>query len=253
MTDLFSSDPAAVDPNKNYLTELVGEGKKFQSPEELAKGKFESDLYVKHLTTRLDELRQDYQQLRDDYSSRADLKELIDQLNTKPPSDPTLDPKPGLLEKPQHDPREIESLVSNKIAQHEQAKRETENLNSVVSKLRERYGNNYQTVLEQHMVDLDLSKEYVSDLAKRSPKALLRTLGLDQEPKAETFQAPPRGSERRSDNFSPSTEKRTWSYYQKMKVDKPEQYRDPKTNVQMYNDRMALGDAFEDGDYNRYR
>ena len=40
-TDLFdgAKDLGTFDPDKNYLEELVGEGKKFRSVDELAKGK----------------------------------------------------------------------------------------------------------------------------------------------------------------------------------------------------------------------
>ena len=43
--------------------------------------------------------------------------------------------------------------------------------------------------------------------------------------------------------------KRTWSYYEKIRKDDPARYRDPKTHSQMFQDAIALGDAFADGDF----
>src|SRR6478752_10635011 len=72
-------DPVQIDPNKNYLEELVGEGRKFKSPEELARGKAESDLYIEHMKGRMDELRQDYTKLHNEYNAGPKLKETLDQ------------------------------------------------------------------------------------------------------------------------------------------------------------------------------
>lgn len=58
MTDLFNNKPtdqapaapAQTDlPDTSYFDALVGEGKKFTSQEALARGKYESDLYVTQL------------------------------------------------------------------------------------------------------------------------------------------------------------------------------------------------------------
>ena len=85
-------------------------------------------------------------------------------------------------------------------------------------------------------------------MAKKSPDAFFRTFGLDKE-SAETFELPPR-TKQRTDGFSPTgKEKRTWSYYQKLRKEKPDVYRDPKTQTQMLKDSIELGEAFKDGDY----
>lgn len=122
-------------------------------------------------------------------------------------------------------------------------------MESVQAKLRERFGNKYTEVLEEQRKLLDLTTEDVNNLAKRSPAAFLRAMGLDQ--KQEAFQSPPR-SVQRTDNFSPSTNKRTWSYYQNLKKQNPKLYYDPKIIAQMHKDRNELGEAFEDGDFNAY-
>lgn len=249
---VHSQHSLAPDPNVNYLNELVGEGKKFKSSEDLAKGKYEADQYVKTLERQLDEMRVDYSKLRDDYNSRAKLEELIDQIESRQqqqqlPSNP---PPAVVPQQPSIDPKQIESLVSSKIMEHESSKAQQQNFNFVRSKLEERFGRNYQETLKQQVNELGLTEDFVNDLAKKHPQVLLKTLGLDQPAKQQNFQAPPRNE--RSDHFQPTTQKRTWSYYQQLKKADPKIYYDPKTQVQMHKDAIALGDAFKDGDFNAF-
>lgn len=242
-------DQIQIDPNKNYLEELVGDGKKFKSPEELAKGKYESDLYVEHLKARLDEMRNDYLRLDTDYKSRAKLEELIDQLKTPQQQLTSNENNHTVNEantKPAIDYKEVESLVSSKIMEHESSKREQQNFDLVKSKLKERFGNNYQAVLKEQMDSLGLEENFINDLAKKHPQVLFKTLGLDQPVQRESFDSPPRSTSR----FTPTTpQKRTWSYYQKMRKEDPRLYHDPRTQVQMHKDATTLGDDFKDGDW----
>ena len=237
-----------MDPNKSYLEELVGEGKKFKDQETLARSKWESDSYIKILERRLDERANDYKSLKADYDSRASLQELIEQAKQQFTSSET---PPAIGEqKPAIDSQEIQSLVSKSILEHENTKRQTENYNQVVSKLRERYGNNYQANLKSQMDALDLTESEINDMARNRPKVLFRTLGLDQEVQRENFQSPPR-SDRRSDSFAPQVKERTWSYYQELKKANPNLYNDPQTNIQMQQDYIRLGDKFEDGNFHQ--
>jgi hypothetical protein len=245
------NQPEQIDPNKDYLTELVGEGKKFKSPQELARGKYEADQYVRTLERQKDELRSDYLKLKDEQAARAKLEDLIDQWSNKQQSSSdNTQANEQQTTKPVIDSKEIESLVSSKIQEHELTKKQQENFAQVRTKLKERFGNNYQEVLKQQIDNLGLNEDFINDLARRYPTVLYKTLGLDQEQR-ESFQSPPR-SNQRSDNFAPSTTKRTWSYYQKIKKENPKLYYDPKTTVQMHNDAIALGKEFEDGDFNAY-
>jgi hypothetical protein len=245
------NQPEQIDPNKDYLTELVGEGKKFKSPQELARGKYEADQYVRTLERQKDELRSDYLKLKDEQAARAKLEDLIDQWSNKQQSSSdNTQANEQQTTKPVIDSKEIESLVSSKIQEHELTKKQQENFAQVRTKLKERFGSNYQEVLKQQIDNLGLNEDFINDLARRYPAVLYKTLGLDQEQR-ESFQSPPR-SNQRSDNFAPSTTKRTWSYYQKIKKENPKLYYDPKTTVQMHNDAIALGKEFEDGDFNAY-
>src|SRR5712671_5452751 len=117
MDDLLAgNDQPQIDPQKNYLEELVGENKKFKSNEDLAKGKYTSDIYVKQLETTLDEMRKDFLKEREDNVAKAKLQELIDQMEMKrQPLSNSEPPQAKEVERPTFDLKEIDSLVSNKI------------------------------------------------------------------------------------------------------------------------------------------
>lgn len=248
MTDSLLQQSETIDDAKNYLADLVGEGKKFKTVEDLARGKAESDLYIKTLTQRQDEMRADYLRLKEDYESRAKLEELIDQMSTQTRQiEDRTTPPADTYRQPTIDPNEIKSLVSSTVQEMDNARKQEENYNLVRSKLQERYGDSYPSVLRKQMGDLGLSEVEINDMARKHPQLLLKTIGADQPVKREGFQTPERTSQR-TDPFAPRTQQRTWTYYQDMRTNNPKLYNDPKTTVQMHKDALEQGDAFFDTD-----
>jgi len=246
MDDLLAAEDRlpAIDPAKDYYTELVGEGRKFKTPQDLGRSKMESDHYIKTLERQKDEMRNDLLKLKEEANTRAKLEELIDQMkqsNSAPANDITED-KPG------YKPEDLDSLIDTRMQARESERRSQDNFRFVQAKLKERYGNNYQEVLKERIDDLELTTDYVNNMARTTPKALLRILGADQEPVTDPFQAPPRSS-RITDTFKPNVQKRTWAYYQNLKKSDYKTYSNPKTQVQMHKDYESLGSEFEDGDF----
>ena len=237
-------------PQDNYLENLVGEGKKFKTPEELAKGKYISDNYILTLESQLDQMRGDYIKLHEEQVAKAGLQELIDKMNIPKPviKDTTLVPET----KPPIDPKQIEDLIDSRMSQREQAKKEAENVQFVKTKLEATLGKEYHDQLQKRMAELDLSADQFNSMARNNPKALTKLLELEPQfvPSRDPF-APPR-SQVRTDQFKPMTEVRDWAWYQDLKVKNPKEYYSPKTNVQMHKDALALGAAFETGDFNRF-
>lgn len=260
MTDtLLSTDSVdkTKDDNKNYLDLLVGDGKKFKDVEALARGKYESDQYIPVLIKSLDEqreemerLRKEYLELKQEYDSRARLDDLLDNLDKSPNTrSDTLPNAANDVKQPTIDPKEIESLVSRKIQEHEMTRKEQENFNLVRDRLKERFGDNYQNILKESMEALGLGENFVNELARKHPQVFFKTFGIDSNNSSREQFLPPPSSSNLSATFSPKTEKRTWSYYQKMKRENPTLYWDPKTRVQMHRDALTLGDEFKDGDW----
>jgi hypothetical protein len=235
-----------IDPNKNYLTELVGDGKKFKTPEELAKGKYHADLLIETKNKQYDDLRAAYLELKGKSDTQAKLEDLIAKLERPQAGETPL----AEDKKPEIDYGKIESLIDTRVEQREASRKQTDNFNLVKSKLEEKYGDNYQRALKQQIEELGTTPEAMDNLARTNPKLAIKALGLDTVPQSDPFQAPPRTQTNSS--FTPQAKKRTWSFYQEMKKNDPKKYFDPKTTIQMTQDYADLGSAFEDGNFKEY-
>lgn len=243
------NDLPPVDENKNYLEELVGDNKKFKTPEDLAKGKYIADQYIETIVRQQDELRKEYQELREKYNARESLEELLTKRTNQQPHASSTEPNANDVNKPAFDPNELKSLIRSEISESYASRQQEENFNLVRNKLKERYGDNFSAAVKKQIDSLGVSEDYLNNTAKQHPQVIIRLLGLDQPVKQETFQAPPH-SQRRGDNFAPTGgAKRTWAWYQKERAKNPDWYRNPKTVIQMHNDRLSLGTEFEDGDF----
>jgi hypothetical protein len=137
-----------VDPNVNYLEELVGEGKKFKSVDDLARGKYEADQYINTVIQQKDQLLQDYNRLKADYEATASLKEIADriassnqQFNTR---DNTNDAnEPSVLD------FDFDTAFTQKYTALKEQEKMVENERQVDLKLKERFGANYGNVIKQ--------------------------------------------------------------------------------------------------------
>lgn len=217
---------------------------KDKSKEEILEAKAESDLYIKTILKQKDELREDYLKQREELLAKAKFEELLDRFENAPKE--ILSNTPAKEEEsPKYNPKEIESLIENKIRQTKIIEQETKNFQTVETKLRERYGDNYKSVLREQQNSLGLSSDDINNLAKKSPEAFFRMTGLDTV-KNESFETPPRNNQR-NNNFAPRGEvKRNYAYYQELKKADPKIYFDSKISVQMHNDALAMGDRFYD-------
>lgn len=238
-----------IDPNTNYLEALVGEGKKFKTVEELARGKAEADLFIANQNKVNDQLREDYLKLRETANAQAKFEDLLvryEQLPTRP--DPSVQlPAEPVQSKPPFDPEKLGSLIDARVEQREASKKATDNFNQVQNKLKEQFGNDYQSVLQERMNFLGLSADDVNQLASKSPTAFYNTIGLNAQP--ESLMSPPRSTTNTAGFRPQGAPKRTWAYYQDLKKKDPAAYYSPKIKNQMHDDAVALGTDFQDGDF----
>jgi len=241
LTDLFN---APADQQDTSLRDEILNKWKDKPAEELLEAKVNSDLYIKTLERQKDELRTDYLAQREELLAKAKFEDLLTRFESSKDNNLQVANTPANeVESPKYDPKEIESLVLKKIGESKSLEKETENYNKVEAKLKERFGSNYLSILQEQRNNLGLSVEDVNALAKKSPEAFFRVMNLNEQ-RSESFQTPPRSGQR-NDNFAPRGQtKRDWNYYQELKKTNPKLYLDPKISVQMHNDAVEQGEAF---------
>lgn len=245
MTDLFqpndSLDQTELDPTKNYLEELVGEGKKFSSAEALAKSKAEADQFIERLKLENSGIRQEL-------NSRVKMEEFLDKLNTFQSKSPTND-QDGLGAKKDDGTKltqeDIATLLDTKLSERETKQKAMQNVELVKQKLQETLGPNYATKLEQMTNTLGLSKEFLNSVASSSPAAFLKLVGVEEGKKAgDLFSSPPK-SQFNTEGFKPTGDKRDWSFYEEIRKKDPRKYWTVSVQNEMHQQAVKLGEAFK--------
>jgi hypothetical protein len=227
------NDEVVIDPSKEYLPELVGEGKKYADQEALAKAKLHADLHIKKLEGELAQLRTEITSRPTEDRIQA-IMDKIESLN-KTPATPVVQPQA-------EPPRVVnmEEEVEKVLTKRQQAAVEAENLRKVQVALTEKFGPNYTQHLTQAANQLGVGKEFLEDAARKSPTAFLKLVGADVSLTPATSGMPPQSQS----VFKPEGNQRTRSFYEKLKASDPAKYK--AADLQMMQDALKLGEAFFD-------
>lgn len=242
MTDLFDGAPdpqVQVDPNKNYLEELVGEGKKFKSVEDLARGKAEADAHIARVQAEAEGLRTELR-------NRARLGDLVDQLANlpkNPPADPPAHP-PTPDAGDSLDPAKVQQMLNDLLTQREQQSVTDRNLNTVKTELVKAFGPGYADILASKANSLGLTKEALNDLAAKSPQAFFTLVGVNPGASPAPSGFTPPASSHRTSGLPEGNVERNKAYYDKIKLTNPVLYWDSKTQNQLHRDAMRLQERF---------
>lgn len=239
--DLFSDNKTPViDPNKDYYKELVGPGLKYSDNQAFARSRVEADAHIARL-------EDEQKRLREDLATRIQYEDFLTQLKLTPPSTPgnTTPVTPATDVSGTMTPEALERLVEQKLQQREQVRSAEQNLNLVDAKLRESYGPNYAQLLKNKAQELEMSEQFIKNLAATNPKALFRLLGVGEKPSKDNFFQAPLKSE-----FNPAGNiggKRGKSHYDEIYKTNPVLYWTPKIQNEMFEACKDMGvESFND-------
>lgn len=235
MTDvnnLFNDDP--ID-NTNYLEELVGDGKKFRTVEDLAKGKAESDRFIEQLKQQLDDARTEVQKR----IALEELKTAILERDNNGGNREVVDTPPN--PNPNVDANSIEELIRKTLLETKTTETRTANEQIVATTLTEVWGDNAKAELAKAAQTVGMPVSELRDLGQKNPKALFKLIGIGDQPIVNGGAVP------RSSTSTTSTSlngERTKSYYDKLRTSDPKAYWDKRIQVQMNKDALRLGADF---------
>lgn len=235
MDDLFAplpTDAPTLDDQKDYFADLVGEDKKFKTPQELAKGKAHSDMFIEVLKKKADDLQAELK-------TRMSLEQFMTQMAERKPAEPaqpvlTPDTHPANL-----DAQSIEALVAEAIARREASKISETNKDRVSRVLQEQLGDQAQRAVNLKAQTLGMSTKDLQDLAVRSPQAFFGLMGINEGPR-ETFNTRVPVNTVQT-NQQPNSGLHGKSFYEAMKRNDPKKYMSNETTVSMVKDMEKLG------------
>lgn len=186
-TDLFDQTVVVVDDTKDYLTELVGEDKKFKTPAELAKSKAHADAHISNLEKTL-------QELRDELKVRKTLEEMLTTL--KPQSNIADIPPENNQNSGENQNKSglTEADIERILRERDSARMQASNYQQAVQEVRKRYGDNAPAEIQKKANELGVSPEYLKKLAQESPQVFLNLFPVQAPLPKDVFAAPPRSN-----------------------------------------------------------
>lgn len=240
--DVFGKGPkdnnntGTNDTSKDDLfTSLVGEDKKFKTPEDLAKGKMESDQFIEQLKTEA-------KQLREELERRPTKEELLDTIRASQ-KDGT-DNQDGL------DAEAVRKLINEQVTAYDSEKLATKNIETAAQRMVDLYGAKAGEETVKRARELGMSVEELKQLSARSPQAFYNVMGLDSNASRDTTNKdidsnidtekfkPPGGDNSNMDN------PKTWADFEALRKSNPKKYFSPKVQNEIFKLRKEKGEGF---------
>lgn len=228
------NDPFTTANEPNYLAELVGEGKKFASHEDLAKGKWHSD-------TLIETLKGEIAALKEQNANGANVNTLLEEIRKLKGSTEDNGGQPNVETQTNPTPQNIEDLVLNTLNKAKAEEAVKSNKQKVIEKITQVWGDNASKELKNTADSLGVSVEYLNDVAQKSPSAFFKLTGLDTNRTPSSGTVAPTGSIRFD---SKNSNVRDAKFYRELKQSNPKLYADQKTRIQMHRDAQELGEAY---------
>jgi len=239
-----------ITPVADPLQELVGEGKKFKSLEDLAKSKVEADRFIDKLKDENDALRK----LVKDSERTTHMTSAIERLlasvtkSEDESSNQPAAPSPAPVTNQDNLAKAISAEDVVKIVHAvEEQRRMVANEQQALNNLSKKYGDKADEVLASRADELGMDKAMLVDMARRNPKAFARLIGEDGPANAPMSSVSPRNSAAVLGNHPGNSSVRNAAYYENMKktMGTKKFILDRALQVQMHNDMTALGERWD--------
>jgi prefoldin subunit 5 len=229
---------------QSTLNDLVGEGKKFKTPDDLAKAKLESDRFI-------EKLQNEQRELREELSKRLSAEEALKRAReagsvVAPQEPPDRSPSP----QPRQETTDIGSEVDRILRRREQENTAKSNIDTVTSKMKDLYGNvdKAAEVVQNKSQELGMSVEKLQALASENPKAFFQLLGVQDKPagspQTSSWNNVKNTTAMKNAAGSTTTVPGTYKYYEEIRKSDPAAYFSPRVQLQMDKDAREKGEKF---------
>lgn len=241
---IFQTAPDQNAVGQSALNDLVGEGKKFKTPDDLAKAKLESDRFIEKLQNEQRELREE---LSKRLSAEEALKRAREAGSVADPQTP-----PERTPPPQQRPEatDIGSEVDRILRRREQETTTKSNIDSVTSKMKDLYGSvdKAAEIVQSRAQELGMSVSALQTLASENPKAFFKLVGVDDKPagapQTSSWQNTKNTTAMKNAAGTSAVSPGTYKWYNELRKTDPAAFFSPRVQLQMDKDAREKGEKF---------
>lgn len=147
------------------VQELVGEGKKYRSPEDALKS-------VPHAQQHIQTLEQELAEAREELTKRKTTQELLDEIKSG------IQPTATTAPVGEFNQDNLMDLVNQTLSIREQQANAKANANIVAKQFTVQYGDKAESTYNSIANDLGLTVQQLNELSAKSPKVVLKAAGL---------------------------------------------------------------------------
>lgn len=226
------------------LNDLVGDGKKFKTPDDLAKAKLESDRFI-------EKLQNEQRELREELNKRLTIEDALRKaqeagVQVEPRQPPENAPVPQRQDQQPNYALEVEKVITKR----EQELKLRNNLETVVTRMTDLYGNADKAaeVIGNKSRELGMSVEKLQNMAAENPKAFFQLLGVQDKPagspQTSSWNNVKNTTAMKNAAGSTTTVPGTYKYYEEIRKSDPAAYFSPRVQLQMDKDAREKGEKF---------
>jgi|TARA_R110002072_G_scaffold293964_1_gene463684 hypothetical protein len=226
----------------SLVGDLVGEGRKFNDVEALAKGKLEADKFIEQMKQENAALKADLEKTAYRLGVNDHLKEMASDSTSELSGSNNNNGGTSNQANTQSTSSEanIESLVEQTLMKREQQSVTKNNIAIVEAELEKTYGTEAAATVQQKAAELGLSLSELQGMASKSPTAFMQLLGQPAPRRSPVIQ----GSIRTEGSTMQASSEKDFGYYQNLRRENSSLYYKPSTQRAMMADADRLGGSF---------
>lgn len=245
MDDIFTevkTNDSQEDQTEYKLSDFMGEDKKYKTDADVAKAIVHKDRHIGNLESEM-------QKLREELNKRVSVEEALTKLQER---------RESASNQGEHDSDEsdqgdssnnrgltqedLDKLIESKFSNLTESQKKAANLQQVLSKASETWGSEAQARINQKARELGMTVEDLKNQAESNPAVFYRLVGLDsKDHKVQGASVTPSTDASR---FQRTENVKNNAYYTRLLKEDPKAYFDPRTQNEMHNAALKLGEDF---------
>lgn len=240
--DVFNSqqtDQVVEQPTNSQqspLDDLVGEGKKYKTVEDLVAGFYHAQNHIATLEQEHEEYRGKMSEYEEQLKGNQAVLDALEQRNT--PSE-----VPATTGTP--DEEAVRKLVEQVVEQRTSASKEAENIEKANRRAMELYGDKAKEKVAEAARNLGVSVDFLRNTAKASPAAFEKLVSDNTQTNSSTARgASPSPSSVNTSSMPSGSETKNFAYYNKLRKGNPKMFKSVEVQKEMMQMRSKMGSEF---------